>query len=75
MPINPATSVSRKSTTVYPLTTSGVLWVGIICKDDFNATRRANEYPSVRIDDVSFTRIGACGAAGLSLGGDITITT
>lgn len=45
-------------TIVYPKATAGVLWVGNICKFDFNATRRANEYNSARIDDVSLVRIG-----------------
>ncbi|KAH4190283.1 hypothetical protein HBI73_185040 [Parastagonospora nodorum] len=45
-------------TILYPKATAGVLWVGNICKNDFNATRRGNEYNAIRIDDVSFARIG-----------------
>jgi hypothetical protein len=48
----------RNSTIVYPKATSGLLWVGNICSFDFNATSRSNGYPSIRIDDVSFARIG-----------------
>jgi hypothetical protein len=48
------------SAIVYPQATSGILWIGTVCNFDYNATRASNTVPSIRIDDVSFVRIG-CG--------------
>jgi hypothetical protein len=50
----------RNSIIVYPQADSGVLWVGLVCSWEYDPYRKAAGIPSVRIDDVSFARVG-CG--------------
>lgn len=51
------TTMTHNSTVVYPKTTSGILWVGSACNAQFNGNSKAPYYPSMRIDDVSFSRL------------------
>lgn len=52
------TTMYHNSTVLYPQSDTGILWVGVNCQYDFNATLKGNQYPSVRIDEVSFARVG-----------------
>ncbi|KAF2496080.1 hypothetical protein BU16DRAFT_366469 [Lophium mytilinum] len=62
----------RNSTTFYPRTTSGILWVGSACTGQLIYNMRTQFYPSARIDDVSFTPLSCSTTGTLSIGDDST---